>query len=72
VEKIDFPKMQKILQLAYLVTWRFAQDPTPPLFVANPAPAHADTPKTGSVLAGTPSAAVPLVAPVAEQKGARE
>jgi len=48
VEKIDFPKMQKILQLAYLVTWRFAQDPTPPLFVANPEPVRADisTPDT--------------------------
>jgi hypothetical protein len=44
VEKIDFPKMQKILQLAYLVTWRFAQDPTPPVFVANPEPVRAVAP----------------------------
>jgi hypothetical protein len=57
VEKIDFPKMQKILELAYLVTWRFGQDPMPPLFVANPAPSRADTPRTGSVLAGSPQTA---------------
>jgi hypothetical protein len=54
VEKIDFPKMQKILQLAYLVTWRFAQDPTPPVFVANPEPARADISTTGSNMAETP------------------
>jgi hypothetical protein len=57
VEKIDFPKMQKILQLAYLVTWRFGQDPMPPLFVANPVPSHADTEKRGPVLATSPQAA---------------
>jgi hypothetical protein len=56
VEKIDFPKMQKILQLAYLVTWRFGQDPTPPLFVANPVPSHADTQKRSPVLATSPRA----------------
>jgi Zn-dependent M28 family amino/carboxypeptidase len=53
VEKIDFPKMQKILQLAYLVTWRFGQDPTPPVFVSKPEPAHADTHGNGPVLAAT-------------------
>jgi hypothetical protein len=53
VEKIDFPKMQKILQLAYLVGWRFAQDPTPPRFISNPEPAHADAPSTSTVLADT-------------------
>jgi hypothetical protein len=36
VDKIDFPKMQKILQLAYLTAWRFGMEPTPPRFVANP------------------------------------
>ena len=36
VDKIDFPKMQKILQLAYLSAWSFAMEPNPPRFVANP------------------------------------
>ena len=36
VDKIDFPKMKKILQLAYLTAWEFASEPTPPRFVANP------------------------------------
>jgi hypothetical protein len=62
VEKIDFPKMQKILQLAYLVTWRFGQDPMPPVFVSKPEPAHADTHGNGPVLAAsqrtTPAAVV--------------
>ena len=41
VEKIDFVKMNKILQLAYLSGWRFADDAKTPMFVANPIPAHA-------------------------------
>ena len=53
VEKIDFPKMQKILQLAYLVGWRFAQDPTPPRFISNPEPTRADAPSAGTVLANS-------------------
>ncbi len=36
VDKIDFAKMQKILQLAYLSTWSFTTEPTPPKFIANP------------------------------------
>ncbi len=36
VDKIDFAKMQKILQLAYLSAWRFGTDATPPKFVPNP------------------------------------
>jgi hypothetical protein len=36
VDKIDFAKMQKILQLAYLTTWTFATETTPPRFIANP------------------------------------
>ena len=36
VDKIDFPKMQKILQLAYLTGWRFATEEETPKFVANP------------------------------------
>jgi Zn-dependent M28 family amino/carboxypeptidase len=36
VDKIDFPKMQKILELAYLTAWQFGTESTPPRFVANP------------------------------------
>jgi hypothetical protein len=36
VDKIDFPKMRKILELAYLTAWAFATEPAPPRFVANP------------------------------------
>jgi Peptidase family M28/PA domain len=36
VDKIDFPKMQKILELAYLTAWQFGTEATPPRFVANP------------------------------------
>ena len=35
-EKIDYPKMQKILQLAYLSAWDFADEATPPKFVKAP------------------------------------
>ncbi|MGI4829478.1 MAG: M20/M25/M40 family metallo-hydrolase [Janthinobacterium lividum] len=38
VDKIDFPKMQRILQLAYLSAWRFATDTTVPQFIENPLP----------------------------------
>jgi hypothetical protein len=38
VEKIDFAKMTKILQLAYLTAWRFGTDAKTPVFVANPKP----------------------------------
>jgi hypothetical protein len=41
VDKIDFPKMQKILELAYLTAWQFATEPTPPRFVANPSGSNA-------------------------------
>lgn len=34
VEKINFPKMVKILKLAYRTTWDFANTATPPRFVA--------------------------------------
>jgi len=37
-EKIDYPKMTKILQLAYLSAWRFASDKTTPVFVPNSKP----------------------------------
>ena len=36
VDKIDFAKMQKILQLAYLTAWRFGTEADTPKFVANP------------------------------------
>jgi len=36
VDKIDFAKMRKILQLAYLTAWQFGTESTPPRFVANP------------------------------------
>ena len=36
VEKIDFTKMTKILELAYLTAWRFGSDAKTPVFVANP------------------------------------
>ena len=37
VEKIDFAKMTRILELAYLSGWRFASDSQTPAFVSNPA-----------------------------------
>jgi len=36
VDRIDFPKMRKILKLAYLTAWDFASEAIPPRFVANP------------------------------------
>lgn len=41
VEKIDYAKMNRILELAYLSAWRFATDAQTPRFVANPMPAGA-------------------------------
>ena len=38
-EKIDYAKMHKILELAYLSAWRFADSTQTPKFVANPMPA---------------------------------
>ena len=38
VEKIDFPKMRRILDLAYLTAFRFADDAQTPVFIANPHP----------------------------------
>ena len=37
-EKIDYPKMTRILQLAYLSAWRFANDKEVPKFIPNPKP----------------------------------
>ncbi len=36
-DKIDYGKMAKILRLAYLSAWQFANEPTPPRFIENPA-----------------------------------
>ena len=35
-DKIDYKKMVKILQLAYLSAWEFADEANPPKFIANP------------------------------------
>lgn len=35
-DKIDYPKMAKILKLAYLSAWQFADGSTPPRFVSHP------------------------------------
>jgi hypothetical protein len=37
VDRINFIKMEKIVRLAYLTGWSFADEPTPPRFIANPA-----------------------------------
>lgn len=36
-DKINYGKMTRILKLAYLSTWRFANEPVPPAFVPDPA-----------------------------------
>ena len=36
IEKIDYRKMRKILELAYLAAWRFGTDAKTPGFVSNP------------------------------------
>lgn len=40
VEKINFEKMQRILQLAYLTGWSFADGATPPRYVRAPMPSR--------------------------------
>lgn len=47
VEKINFVKMRKILQLAYLTAWRFGEGQTGPRFVANPGAAAASNKSAG-------------------------
>ena len=44
VEKINFPKMVRILDLAYLTGWRFGSEKSTPRFVPNPMPIGAQTP----------------------------
>ncbi len=36
-DKINYGKMTRIVKLAYLSTWRFANEPVPPAFVPDPA-----------------------------------
>ncbi|KUR72333.1 peptidase M28 [Novosphingobium fuchskuhlense] len=36
-DRINYPKMTKIVRLAYLSAWRFASEATPPAFVPDPA-----------------------------------
>ena len=36
-DRINYPKMTKIVKLAYLSAWRFASEATPPAFVSDPA-----------------------------------
>jgi hypothetical protein len=61
-EKLDYPKMNKILQLAYLSAWRFGSDDQVPAFVANPQPPPpaAVAATTTDAPADTPAAAAPV------------
>jgi peptidase M28-like protein/PA domain-containing protein len=43
-DKIDYVKMAKILRLAYLSAWQFADAPNPPRFVQNPAGSASSAP----------------------------
>ena len=36
-DRINYPKMTKIVKLAYLSAWRFASEAIPPAFVPDPA-----------------------------------
>jgi Zn-dependent M28 family amino/carboxypeptidase len=36
-DRINYPKMTKIVKLAYLSAWRFASEVSPPAFVPDPA-----------------------------------
>lgn len=40
VDRINFPKMEKILKLAYLTGWEFSEGKEAPLFIANPSARH--------------------------------
>ncbi len=63
-EKIDYPKMAKILQLAYVSAWRFANDETVPKFIANPEPPPPPPPPPAAEApAEAPPAAAPEAAP---------
>lgn len=44
VEKIDFAKMKKILDLAYLTAWQFGDEAKTPAFIPNPIPAGVKAP----------------------------
>jgi hypothetical protein len=49
-DKIDYVKMAKILRLAYLSTWQFADERNPPRFVENPAGSADPRSKAGQQL----------------------
>jgi hypothetical protein len=59
-EKIDYPKMTKILQLAYLSAWRFGSDEEVPAFVANPQPPAPVAAATDTPAADAPVEAAPV------------
>jgi hypothetical protein len=59
VEKIDVPKMRKILQLAYLTAWRFGTS-QPPAFVANPAPPAAPAAAEEGPAGPPPAGVIPV------------
>jgi hypothetical protein len=63
-EKIDYTKMTKILQLAYVSAWRFANDDGVPKFIANPEPPPPPPPPPPPVAAEAPAVAAPEAAPV--------
>ena len=59
-EKIDYAKMTKILQLAYLSAWRFGSDEGFPAFVINPGPPPPPAPDAPATAdSGTSPEAVP-------------
>jgi hypothetical protein len=66
-EKIDYTKMTKILQLAYVSAWRFAKDDGVPKFIANPEPPPPPPPPAPAeapAAAEDPAPAAPVPAPV--------
>jgi hypothetical protein len=62
-EKIDYAKMTKILQLAYLSAWRFGSEDGFPAFVADPGPPP-PPPADAPAMAETPAASATPAAPV--------
>jgi hypothetical protein len=67
-EKLDYAKMTKILQLAYLSTWRFGSDDQTPAFVANPQPPAPVADVPAATTPDAPAADVPVAAPVRRRR----
>jgi hypothetical protein len=68
-EKIDYAKMTKILQLAYLTSWRFSTDDGTPKFIADPGPPPPPPPPPAQLpdaATETPASAAPAGAPTAD------